>query len=118
MGASSLFKKMPWKLKFNNIFNMLGKNATSVGNAFGAAGFLYYAVGTSISFVLEDELKDVNNLHKNVAFGAITGAIYKSQRGFRGLMVGGGIGAAILLALTLATEKANEKGWVSFDIRF
>ena len=94
---------MPWRLKFNNVFNLLGKNATAVGNAFGAAGFLYYLVGSSISFIFEDELKDVNNLTKNVAFGGLTGALYKSQRGFRGMVVGGGIGAALLLALTLAT---------------
>ena len=95
------------RLKFNNVFNLLGKNATAAGNAFGAAGFLYYAVGSTLSFVFEDELKDIDNLHKNVGIGALTGAIYKSQRGLRGMVVGGGIGAALLLALTVATEKAN-----------
>jgi hypothetical protein len=46
-----VMKKMPMKLRFNNIFNLLGKNATLSGNAFGAAGFLYYLVASTITFI-------------------------------------------------------------------
>lgn len=117
-GLPLFYKRMPMKLRFNNVFNLLGKHATLGGNAFGAAGFMYYMVGSTINFLFEDELKELNNTTKNILCGAITGAIYKSQRGIRGMIVGGAIGALLLGGLTLVTEKANEKGLVAFDIRF
>ena len=113
-----MIKRMPWKLRFNTIFNLLGKNATQFGNAFGAAGFMYYMVGSAVNFVFEDELQDFSNLEKNALCGLITGALYKSQRGIRGTVMGGLVGVAIMGGLTLATQKANEKGLASFEIRF
>jgi hypothetical protein len=50
-GLPMIVKKMPMKLRFNNIFNLLGKNATLSGNAFGAAGFLYFLVASTITFI-------------------------------------------------------------------
>jgi import inner membrane translocase subunit TIM23 len=41
--------KMPKKLIINNFFNALGKETSRLGNAFAAAGLMYYFVGAAMN---------------------------------------------------------------------
>ena len=46
--------RMPKKLIMNNFFNTVGKETSRLGNAFAAAGLMYYLVGGTLNFFLED----------------------------------------------------------------
>jgi import inner membrane translocase subunit TIM23 len=46
--------KMPKKLIINNFFNALGKETSKLGNAFAAAGLMYYFVGAALNLFFED----------------------------------------------------------------
>ena len=47
--------KMPKKLIVNNFFNSLGKETSRLGNAFAAAGLMYYFVSAGLNLLFEDE---------------------------------------------------------------
>jgi hypothetical protein len=41
--------KLPRRLKISNMFNSIGTETSRIGNAFGAAGFLYFLVGKTLN---------------------------------------------------------------------
>ena len=46
--------KMPRKLIMNNFFNSVGKETSRVGNAFAAAGFMYFLTGKTLNMFFEE----------------------------------------------------------------
>lgn len=109
---------MPKKLIMNNFFNALGKESSRFGNGFAAAGLLYHLVAASLNLFFEDEMSELSNLQKNVICGGITGGIYKSLRGPVGFGVGSLLGASLMFGLTKLTQYGNQKGYVSFEMKF
>ncbi len=48
--------RIPKKLIMNNFFNSVGKETSRLGNAFAAAGLMYYMVAGGLNLLFEDEL--------------------------------------------------------------
>ena len=97
--------KMPRKLIMNNFFNAVGKETSRFGNAFAAAGLMYYIIAGTMNLLFEDELEDWQPMHKNVVCGTTTGMLYKSTLGLVPCAVGGIIGGSLIGGLTLLIEE-------------
>ena len=85
------------RLLINNYLNNIGKSSAHLGNTAGAGVLLYLTVGKMINYVFLEELEDFcNEGTKAAIIGGLTGAVYKSTRGFRPMilttMLGAGVG--------------------------
>lgn len=110
--------RIPKKLIMNNFFNAMGKETSRLGNAFAAAGLMYYMIAGSMNLLFEDELEDVEPLYKNLMCGTATGMLYKSTLGVVPSIVGGLLGGALIGSLTLLIEEGNRRGLVAFEMKF
>jgi hypothetical protein len=99
-GALGLTKFPPpkarrtYRLLVNNYLNNIGKTSARFGNNVGGAIFLYLMVGKSINFIFKEEVEGISEVGKSALFGAFTGAIYKSTRGRRAVILASILGAA------------------------
>lgn len=109
--------RMPKKLIMNNFFNSVGKETSRVGNAFAAAGFMYFLTGKTLNMFFEDQLDSLTTIQKNMVCGGITGMLFKSTLGIVPSVVGGIVGAGIIGALTLIIDEGNQRGLVSFEMK-
>lgn len=110
--------RMPKKLIMNNFFNTVGKETSRFGNAFAAAGLMYYIMAGTMNLLFEDELENIEPLYKNVICGAATGMLFKSTLGIVPCAVGGLLGASLIGGLTLLVEEGNKRGLVAFEMKF
>ena len=98
-GALGLTKFPPtkarrtYRLLVNNYLNNIGKTSSRFGNNVGGAIFLYLIIGKSTNFIFMEELENFSDVQKSALFGALTGAVYKSTRGFRPIVLGSVLGA-------------------------
>ncbi len=106
--------KLPRRLKVSNMINSLGTQTSKVGNAFGAAGFLYFVMGKTLNIFFEDQLDYLSSIQKNMLCGAATGAVYKSTLGLVPTAFGLAIGAGLAGMMHYAIEYSNNKGIFSF----
>ena len=110
--------RMPRKLIMNNFFNAVGKETSRFGNAFAAAGLMYYIMAGTMNLLFEDELEEWRPLHKNILCGTATGMLYKSTLGLVPCAVGGIIGGSLIGGLTLLIEEGNRRGKIAFEMKF
>lgn len=110
--------KLPRRIKISNMFNSIGTETSRAGNAFGAAGFLYFLVGKTLNIFLEDQLDYLSPIQKNMVCGAATGALFKSTLGMVPTAFGAVIGAGIAGAFHLITEAGNKSGLIGFEMKF
>ena len=84
------------RLLVNTYLNNVGKTASRFGNNAAAAVFLYILTGKLINHVFMEEFDDfgVTDRYKNTIYGGVAGAIYKSTRGPRPMVLGAVLGAA------------------------
>ena len=82
-----------YRLLINNYLNNIGKTSARFGNNVGGAIFMYLLVGKTINFVFQEELEGASEPTKSALFGAVTGAIYKSTRGVRPVVLASILGA-------------------------
>ena len=102
------------KLLISNYVDNVSKNASRYANNTGAAIFLFLMTGKFINFVFLEEFEDfgANETAKTAIFGAATGALYKSTRGRRPMMLGAFLGATIGSVYT----HAFQKGWLTVPV--
>lgn len=110
--------RLPRKLKINNMFNSIGTETSKIGNAFGAASFIYFVMGKTLNLFFEDQLDYLTSIQKNMVCGMATGALFKSTLGLVPTAFGAVLGGAIAGGIHLATELANERGIISFEMKF
>lgn len=87
--------KLPRRLKVSNMINSIGTQTSKVGNAFGAAGFLYFVMGKTLNIFFEDQLDYLSSIQKNMLCGAVSGAVFKSTLGLVPTAFGAAIGAGL-----------------------
>ena len=73
-------------------------------NKWAAAGLLYGMTGSTMNFLLEQELSSLSNFQKNVLFGIFTGGIYKARLGFIPTCVGSAVGGSTIASLNFITN--------------
>jgi import inner membrane translocase subunit TIM23 len=83
------------RLMVNTYLNNVGKTASRFGNNTAAAIFLYVLTGKLINHLFQEEFDDfgVTDRYKNTIYGGVAGAIYKSTRGTRPMVLGCILGA-------------------------
>lgn len=83
------------RLMLNSYLNNVGKTATRFANNSAAAVLLYIIVGKTTNFVFQEEFDDfqIQNRYDNAIYGFLTGALYKSTRGRRAMVLGGILGS-------------------------
>jgi len=86
-----------YKLAINSYLNNIGKTSARFGNNVGGAIFMYLMVGKLINFVFLEEIEDsgITVPVQNAFFGGATGALYKSTRGKRAMVLGSVLGTGI-----------------------
>lgn len=85
------------------MFNSIGTQTSRVGNAFGAAGFLYFFVGKTLNIFFEDQLDYLSPIQKNMICGAATGAVFKSTLGLVPTAFGAVLGAGLAATIHMLT---------------
>ena len=85
------------RILMNARLNNVGKTSTRFANNTAAAVLLYVFTGKLINFVFLEELEDfkLSALAQNAIYGGFAGAIYKSTRGVRPMMLSALLGATI-----------------------
>ena len=85
--------------------NNVGKVSSKSANNVAAAVFLYLVTGKFINFLFLEELEGASEPLKNAVYGGVTGAVYKSTRGFRPMILGSILGASIGSAYAYAYQQ-------------
>ena len=75
---------------------------------------MYYLIAGGMNLLFEDELEEMESLHKNIICGTLTGMLYKSTLGVVPCIVGGLLGGSMIGGLTLLIEEGNRRGLVAF----
>lgn len=97
------------RLFINHYLNNIGKTSSRFGNNVGAGIFMYLVIGKFINFVFKEELEGFSEMQKNALFGFVTGAIYKSTRGWRPMLLGSVLGALAGSAYSYAWQQGYFK---------
>ena len=93
------------KIMVNSYMNNIGKTSARFGNNVGGGIFMYIMVGKTVNFILLEELEDLGVPVQNAVFGGLTGALYKSTRGRRAMMLSTAMGAGVGSAFGYAWSK-------------
>ena len=85
------------RILLNSYLNNVGKTSSRFANNTAAAVLLYVFTGKLINFIFLEELEDfkLSGLAQNAIYGGVAGAIYKSTRGVRPMMLSAILGATI-----------------------
>ena len=85
------------RILLNTYLNNIGKTSSRFANNTAAAVLLYVFTGKLINFIFQEELEDfeLNTTMQNALYGGAAGAIYKSTRGFRPMILSTFLGAAL-----------------------
>ena len=83
------------RLMASTYLNNVGKVSSKSANNVAAAVFLYLVTGKFINFLFFEELEAASEPMKNAVYGGVTGAIYKSTRGYRPMILGSLLGASV-----------------------
>ena len=100
-GTMGAFKATPMrsrrttKLRISSKVNNIGKISASFGNNVGGGVLMYLMVGKTVNFMFLEELEDLSIPAQNAIFGGMTGALYKSTRGTRPMMLASGLGSVV-----------------------
>jgi len=79
---------------------------------------MYCVMGSTLNFLFEDELAELNQLQKNMLCGALTGGLYKSTLGMRPFVVGSVLGGGISMGLHYLFEALNQRGIIAFEMKY
>ena len=88
------------RLLINTYINNIGKNSSRFANNTAAAVLLYVMTGKAINWIFLEEFEDfgMNTTVQNIVYGGAAGAIYKSTRGFKPMMLSASLGAILSLS--------------------
>ena len=95
------------RLMLNAYVNNIGKTSARFGNNVGGGVLMYIMVGKSVNFLFLEELEDLKLSvpSQNALYGGLTGALYKSTRGWRAMMLSSVLGTCMASAYGYAWDK-------------
>ena len=99
------FRNRPKKLLLTSVINMIGKHSSRCANAGASITLLYCLLKKSINFVFEEELAAMTITQKQMFYGFITGAVYKSTRGLAPAVLCGALTAVGCATLQVVYDK-------------
>ncbi|KAK5111619.1 hypothetical protein LTR85_011797 [Meristemomyces frigidus] len=89
-GLNRLPSTAPPKLRLNSALNAITRRGPFLGNSAGVVAMMYNGVNSTIGYY-----RGKHDSFNSVAAGAISGAIFRSTRGVRPMLISGGIVASI-----------------------
>lgn len=110
-------KKMPRQIIIKNIINTMSLRGVSCANHSAGAAAIFYLLGYSLNFLLEDELEDIDQRLKNVMVGVLAGGIFKSTKGLKSVAVGAAVGGTLIGLMDIIMEELNERDIIGFNLK-
>lgn len=89
-GLNRLPSTAPPKLRLNSALNAITRRGPFLGNSAGVVAMMYNGVNSTIGYY-----RGKHDSFNSVAAGAISGAVFRSTRGVRPMVISGGIVASI-----------------------
>ena len=109
---------LPRKLIMNKFFNSMASLGFGTANKWAAASLLYGLTGSTLNFLLEEELMGLTNFKKNVLFGVFTGGIYKARLGLIPTCVGSVVGGTTIASLNFLTNQLVKRKYIDYEMKF
>ncbi|KAF2019281.1 Tim17-domain-containing protein [Aaosphaeria arxii CBS 175.79] len=81
---------MPPRLRLNGVLNAITRRGPFLGNSAGVVAMVYNGINSSIG-----AMRGKHDITNSVVAGALSGAIFKSTRGVRPMMISSGIVASV-----------------------
>ena len=99
-GFNRLPPGSPPKLRLNSVLNAVTRRGPFLGNSAGVIAMVYNGINSTIGYA-----RGRHDSANSVVAGALSGMLFKSTRGFRPMMISGGLvaGAAGAWAVSLCT---------------
>ncbi|CAK4020489.1 Mitochondrial import inner membrane translocase subunit tim23 [Lecanosticta acicola] len=89
-GLSRLPATAPPKLRLNSALNAITRRGPFLGNSAGVVAMMYNGINSTIGYY-----RGKHDALNSVVAGGISGAMFKSTRGIRPMMISGGIVASV-----------------------
>lgn len=95
------------RILMNTYLNNIGKTSSRFANNTAAAMLLFVLTGKFINFIFLEELEDfkLSSTMQHAVYGGAAGALYKSTRGFRPMILSAVLGASLGSAYAYAWQK-------------
>ncbi|MCJ1276477.1 Mitochondrial import inner membrane translocase subunit tim23 [Puttea exsequens] len=89
----------PPKLRLNAVLNSITRRGPFLGNNAGVVAMLYNGINSTIGYY-----RGKHDSANSILAGAVSGMLFKSTRGFRPMVISGGIVASVAGAWTIARK--------------
>lgn len=99
------FKNRPKKLILTSIINTVGKQSSWYANSGAALGLLYCLTKKTVNFIFEEDLQDLSDVNKQLVYGFVTGALFKSTRGLMPALLSGTLLSAFCGGASYLSDK-------------
>jgi import inner membrane translocase subunit TIM23 len=96
-GLNRLPSTAPPKLRLNSALNAITRRGPFLGNSAGVVAMLYNGINSTIGYV-----RGKHDSVNSIAAGTISGALFKSTRGLRPMMISGGIVGSVAAAWSVS----------------
>lgn len=84
---------------------MVGKHTSRCANAGASITLMYCLLKKVINFIFEEEIQTLTPMQKQFLYGFITGALYKSTRGIKPMLLAGTLFSITCVVANEAMEK-------------
>ncbi len=84
---------------------MVGKHTTRCANAGASITLMYCMLKKVINFIFEEEIQVLSPIQKQFLYGFITGALYKSTRGLKPMLLAGTLTSVACVIMQESYEK-------------
>lgn len=98
------FKNRPKKLIATSMINIIGKNSSKYANAGGCICLLYSFIKQSMNYLFDDDMENLSMFQKQIIFGSITGALFKSTKGYKAMILGATLCSSACGSLQLLSD--------------
>ncbi|KAK5137905.1 hypothetical protein LTR08_006674 [Meristemomyces frigidus] len=102
-GLNRLPSTAPPKLRLNSALNAITRRGPFLGNSAGVVALMYNGINSTLGYA-----RGQHDSFNSVASGAISGALFRSTRGVRPMMLSGGIVASIAGSWALTRKMVFE----------
>ena len=106
------------RLMMSYYFNGMMQNGLKYAHNASSAALMYTLTGYVVTKIFEEDMASFHNTSKNALIGFLTGALYKSTRGYKAALVGGTVGTGIIVLTNIITDELRERDLISFEMRF
>ena len=89
-GLNRVPASAPPKLRLNSVLNSVTRRGPFLGNSAGAVAMCYNGINSTIGYY-----RGKHDTVNSISAGALSGMLFKSTRGFKPMIISGGIVATV-----------------------